>query len=270
VLPISNPANLIIFREHMPALATWLARFALPSALSIVITYLTLRFLQRAPLTQPGAKDADAPGLSVAGKTTGWGIAMMAVVMLAASALNVSLGWPTFAAGIAVFVAVSVQKRRIPWGYLAEISWAVLPLVAGLFVLVEGLQRTGVIGWLAQSVSALSLHSVSRASWLSGITVALASNLINNLPAGLIAGSAVATAHVPSSVASAILIGVDLGPNLSVTGSLATLLWLAALRREGIDVGAFAFLKLGIAVMLPALIAALAALQLTARFWTGP
>ncbi|WP_429259570.1 ArsB/NhaD family transporter [Paraburkholderia sp. GAS334] len=87
-----------------------------------------------------------------------------------------------------------------------------------------------------------SLHSASHASWLSGIAVALASNLINNLPAGLIAGSAVATAHVPSSVASAILIGVDLGPNLSVTGSLATILWLTALRREGIDVGAFAFL----------------------------
>ncbi len=45
------------------------------------------------------------------------------------------------------------------------------------------------------------------------------------------------------------LIGVDLGPNLSVTGSLATILWLVALRREGVHVGAWAFLKIGLVVM---------------------
>jgi arsenical pump membrane protein len=57
------------------------------------------------------------------------------------------------------------------------------------------------------------------------------------------------------------LIGVDLGPNLSVTGSLATILWLVALRREGIDVGFWRFLALGIVVMPPALIAALFMIQ---------
>jgi arsenical pump membrane protein len=55
------------------------------------------------------------------------------------------------------------------------------------------------------------------------------------------------------------LIGVDLGPNLSVTGSLATILWLVALRREQIEVTAWRFLKLGALVMPPALLAALAA-----------
>ena len=78
-------------------------------------------------------------------------------------------------------------------------------------------------------------------------------NLVNNLPAGLIAGAAVHAAHVPEKVAGAILIGVDLGPNLSVTGSLATILWLTAIRREGEDVGAWTFLKLGLLVMPPAL-----------------
>ena len=58
---------------------------------------------------------------------------------------------------------------------------------------------------------------------------------------------------------SAVLIGVDIGPNLSVTGSLATILWLTALRREGQSVGAGTFLKLGVLVMPPALILALGA-----------
>ncbi|MPW19984.1 arsenic transporter, partial [Paraburkholderia sp. CNPSo 3157] len=259
VLPISNPANLVIFREHMPTLAAWVAHFALPSMLSIVVTYVVLRFLQRDSLSQSIGKESKPPRLSGAGRTTGWGIVTMAIIMLAASALDAPLGWPTFAAGIAVFVAICLQKRSVLWEYLTEVSWAVLPLVAGLFVLVEALQRTGVIDWLARSISELSLHS--HAGCVSGMMVALVANLINNLPAGLIAGSAVAAAHMPDRVTNAVLIGVDLGPNLSVTGSLATILWLTALRREGIVVGAVGFLKLGVAVMLPAFAAAMGALQ---------
>jgi arsenical pump membrane protein len=91
---------------------------------------------------------------------------------------------------------------------------------------------------------------------------AVATNLLNNLPVGLIAASTGQAAQVPLHVTGAILIGVDLGPNLSVTGSLATILWLIVLRREGEHVGAMQFLKLGIAVMPPALLLALAALSI--------
>jgi arsenical pump membrane protein len=88
---------------------------------------------------------------------------------------------------------------------------------------------------------------------------------MNNLPAGLLAGSTVQAADAPALVRAAVLIGVDLGPNLSVTGSLATILWLLALRREGEHVGAWSFLKLGALVTPPALAGALAALV-----WLSP
>ena len=65
-------------------------------------------------------------------------------------------------------------------------------------------------------------------------------------------------AGAPGQIRAVVLIGVDLGPNLSATGSLATILWLAALRRDGFEVGAWRFLKLGVLVMPPALILALA------------
>ncbi|WP_408518526.1 SLC13 family permease [Paraburkholderia madseniana] len=102
-----------------------------------------------------------------------------------------------------VVVNINHESRKKPFAHLAEISWAVLPLVAGLFVLVEGLQRTGVINSLAQVPHAAYQHSATHAGWWSGVAVALTSNLINNLPAGLIAGSALATAHAPTQVASA-------------------------------------------------------------------
>ncbi len=257
VLPISNPANLVIFQDRMPTLLSWVARFAVPSTLSIVATYLVLRFTQRHALTQKIESEIDLPKLSTAGKATGYGIVLMAVVMLAASALDAALGLPTFCAGLALFAAICVLKRRFLGAHLTEISWAVLPLVAGLFVLVAGLQHTGVIGQLADVVKSASTRIPAHAGWISGALIAVVCNLINNLPAGLIAGSALAAAHAPTSVASAVLIGVDLGPNLSVTGSLATILWLTALRRDGIEITAWSFLKLGIVVTLPALAVAL-------------
>jgi len=84
---------------------------------------------------------------------------------------------------------------------------------------------------------------------------------MNNLPMGLIAATTRQFAQVPVHVTGAILIGVDLGPNLSVTGSLATILWLIALRREGEHVDAWRFLKLGLVVMPPALLLSLLALS---------
>ena len=95
------------------------------------------------------------------------------------------------------------------------------------------------------------------------MVLAVGCNLVNNLPAGLVAGRVVEIAKVPEHVRGAVLVGVDLGPNLSVTGSLATILWLTALRREGQSVNAWTFLKLGLLVMPPALALALAALFLT-------
>ena len=136
--------------------------------------------------------------------------------------------------------------RQSPLPVLKDISWSVLPLVAGLFILVEGLNRTGVLPALARVLKQASTASPQLTSWIAGIAVAIASNLMNNLPMGLIAATTSQTAQVPTHVTGAILIGVDLGPNLSVTGSLATILWLIALRREGEHVGAWQFLKLGL------------------------
>lgn len=94
---------------------------------------------------------------------------------------------------------------------------------------------------------------------LSGAAFAFGTNLTNNLPLGLLAGAFTTAADLPQRVIDAILVGIDIGPNLSVTGSLATILWLTALRREGLDFGAWRFLKLGVIVMPPALALALAA-----------
>jgi arsenical pump membrane protein len=257
VLPISNPANLVVFGSHMPPLLSWLAQFAVPSVLSIGATYIVLRLTQRASLRERIAEQADMPTLSRAGRLTACGIGIAAMILLLASALDVRLGLPTFLAGALTACIVLIDQRQAPWDLLKHVSWSVLPLVAGLFVMVEGLARTGVIEQLGQILQADAQSSTAATSWVAGAIAAVACNLMNNLPVGLIAGSAVAAASTPPQVAGALLIGVDLGPNLSVAGSLATILWLVALRRDGQEVSAWRFLRLGAMVTGPALLLAL-------------
>ncbi|TXN27933.1 arsenic transporter [Methylobacterium sp. WL19] len=263
VLPISNPANLVVYAAHMPPLSEWLARFALPSILAIVATYIVLRLTQNSVLRQQLlARDVEATPLSGTGKVAGLGIVATAGALIAASAYDLELGLPTFVAGLATTLLVLAIKRGGAVEVVKDVSWGVLPLVAGLFVLVEALEKTGVLTLLADHLKRAAQASPDAAAWGGGTLVAVLSNLVNNLPAGLIAGAAVQQADVSEKVAGAILIGIDLGPNLSVTGSLATILWLTAIRREGEDVGFWRFLKFGLLVMPPALILALAGLLL--------
>lgn len=258
VLPISNPANLVIYGSHMPPLLEWLPQYGPASIVAIATTFVVLRWSQRRRLDQPVLAEIEMPPLRRSGKLAAIGIGATAIAMLAASAADLQLGLPTAVAGGMTTAAILLFERKAPWKTLRGVSWSVLPLVAGLFVLVEALDKTGVLGMVADLLRRESQSLPTAAGWFSGTVVAFASNLVNNLPVGLIAGSAVQAASVPDQVTRAVLIGVDLGPNLSVTGSLATILWLNALRREGHGVGAWTFLKLGMLVMPPALVLAIA------------
>ncbi len=262
VLPISNPANLVLYGDHTPALGRWLASFALPSVLSILATYGALRWSQRAALREECDDSVARAPLSAGGWTALAGLGLTAAVLLVVSAMNIQLGIPTCVMGVLTSGVVLVRKRASPLPVLKHVSWAVLPLVAGLFVMVEALNRSGMTRALADLLRAGVSWSDSGAAAISGFVLAIVSNLMNNLPAGLIASTTIVQAHAPQKVVDALLIGVDLGPNLSITGSLATILWLTAIRREGEDVGFSKFLRVGLAVMPPALVLAVAA-----RLW---
>jgi arsenical pump membrane protein len=257
VLPISNPANLVVYGAQMPPLKIWLAEFGVASMVSTIVTFVALRFTQQADLTEEISRDIKVPTLSRGGRLAAGGIGLTAVVLLIASSLNWQLGLPTFLAGSATALLVVTLNRLTPWEIAKDISWSVLPLVAGLFVLVEAVQGTGLLTPLVTFLPSSASSAPNATGFVMGSLVAFISNVVNNLPLGLITGSVATGAQLSPHVTGALLIGVDLGPNLSVTGSLATILWLVALRREGQAVSGWKFLKLGCLVMPPALLASL-------------
>jgi arsenical pump membrane protein len=263
VLPISNPANLVVYNGGMPPLVRWLLTFGLPSLVSILVTFAVLRWLARKLLQGPLKTSVDGQPLSATGKLTILGIGFLAATLMTASALNLDLGAPACVAGLLVAAGVSMRDHAAPKDIVQEISWSVLPLVAGLFVIVEAMNGAGALGATVRALREMETWPPFPAALTSGFGVAVISNLMNNLPSGLISGAAVRAAGITGPLRNAILIGVDLGPNLSVTGSLATILWLIAIRREGQEIGFWKFLKWGALVTPLALALAIMAVLLS-------
>jgi arsenical pump membrane protein len=249
VLPISNPANLVVFHASMPPLAKWLAMFIVPSVISIVATYFLLRWYSRKDLAAPCNGSSAEVSLSLVGKISLFGILAVAAVLLIASALKMDLGLPTCVAAIAVACIASIMGRSNPVHLVREISWSILPLVAALFVIVEAVKSAGALQMLqAAAQSAAGWPRVQSGFLLAG-AVGFGTNLVNNLPLGLIAGATLHSMTLRPLLSQVVLIGIDLGPNLSITGSLATILWLIAIRREGMHVSGWQFLRAGMLVM---------------------
>ncbi len=257
-LPISNPANLVVFHGgRMPPLGRWLLLFAVPSALSIASTYAVLRWRFRNDLRGELSSDVRAEPIPSDGKLVLAGLAVMVAVLLGASTLKLNLGLPTCLVALGITAAVSIRSKSNPLKLAREISWGTLALVGGLFILVDAVKSIGALTLTTRWLIWAEHLPPATGALVTGSTVAVANNLVNNLPLGLLAGATLGAAHTHGLLAGAVLIGIDLGPNLSITGSLATILWLLALRKEGLRVTFRDFLAIGAIAMPVALLSAL-------------
>ncbi len=254
VLPISNPANLVVFHNGMPSLGRWLLAFAVPSVVSVAATFATMKWIFRKELAGSIEQDPETKTLNANGKLVVGGLGIVVAVLLTVSALRMDLGLPTFLAAVGITAFVSLKEQRNPLRLAREISWETIALVAGLFIMVNAVESIGALKLTEAWLGWAEKLGPAAGALVIGVVVGVANNLVNNLPLGLIAGGTLDASHMHGLTANAVLIGVDLGPNLSVTGSLATILWLLALRREKLDVSFWGFLKVGALVMPPALI----------------
>ncbi len=259
VLPISNPANLVVFHGgSMPPLGQWLVSFGVPSLLSIAATYAVMRLLFQKELKATIEEKVEAEPLRGEGKLVLIGLGLMIVTLLTASTFKQDLGLPACLAALVITAVVSIKSRSNPLKLATEISWGTLVLVAGLFIMVDAVESIGALNLTQHWLASARTLAPPIAAMVVGFVVAVGNNLVNNLPLGLIAGGTLQAAHTKGLISNAVLIGVDLGPNLSITGSLATILWLLALRKEKLNVSFWDFLKVGAVAMPVALLVSLA------------
>jgi arsenical pump membrane protein len=254
----------------MPPLGQWLRDFGVASIFSIAATYAVLRIVLKKDLAAKIESTADAKSLTSNGVMVLVGLGFMITVLLIASAWKKDLGLPTCIAALAITAAVSIKARSNPLTLAKEISWGTLALVAGLFVMVDAVKSIGALRYTEAALLWAQSLSPALGAFVTSFVVGVVNNLVNNLPLGLMAGSTMQAAHANGILANAIMIGVDLGPNLSVTGSLATILWLIALRKENLHVSFWDFFKVGAIAMPVALFASVGGAVLMQMLLTTP
>lgn len=253
ILPISNPANLVVFGNRLPPVLPWLGAFGASAAGAVAVTFLVLRLATNASLRDPlhGRSPAAPPEARFGAIVLG----IAGLLLVVAALMGADIGYAALACGAGAF-ALTYSRDRGARTIVRHLSWQIVPLVAGLFVLVAALERVGALAALRQALVAADRIGPPAAALAVSAAVTTAANVANNLPVALATGAVLQNAHVSDAVTRSALVAVDLGPKLSVTGSLATFLWLFALRREGVEVTPLAFLKLGAFVTIPALVCA--------------
>lgn len=251
MLPISNPANLVVFHHGMPTLLNWLKLFGLSSLASIIVTFIVLRIWFRESLRSslPYYAGIKIEALNPYGKLTAFGLIFAVAVLIYASAMSWDLGLPTFLLAHFILLGLTFAKRRFPKEILNHISWGVILLVAGLFIIVEATNQAGALKWAQTFFIQLSESSSLKGKLVAAFSVGGISNLLNNLPVGLLSGIAVQHPNISEAIRTSVLVGVDVGPNLSVTGSLATILWLIVLRKENEHTSPWEFFRIGMVAM---------------------
>ena len=258
VLPISNPANLVVFGRHLPPLGLWLDIFFLPALAAVLGTLAMLYALSRRSLRGAFAIRGVPHALEHPGRVAFAAIGVSAAILIAVATLGGPIGLTTFLLGAISTAIVRASGGSVFRNLRRGIAWSIVPLVAALFIIVQALASTGALTAASIYFHRCEALSPLRGNVLAGLAVALADNLFNNLPTALAAQFVFSNDSIAPHIVHATLVAIDLGPNLAVTGSLATLLWLLALRREGIVVTPWQFLRVGCCVLAAPLLLALA------------
>jgi arsenical pump membrane protein len=165
--------------------------------------------------------------------------------------------WLVALAGASVCLGATLYAGVEPGRVAAAVSWEILPFLIAVVVIATGLTRAGIVDALV-----VMYRDTPAPSATVGASAALGSAVLNNHPMALINLLAVQGAGGDTRMILAGLVGGDLGPRLLPIGSLAGLLWLDVLRRMGVRVAVRSFVKLGILVTIPSVIASLAMLWL--------
>jgi arsenical pump membrane protein len=208
-LPGSNLTNLIVLGHFHLSGAAFISDMWAPALAALVVTGLVIMVFERQALRVGAMEPAPVPRPT-------WGLGFGAVVL--ATVLVLVLSSPALAVAGVGLVAVGIRlvERRANIRHVLDVVG--LPILVGLFGVAVAL---GTLGRLWSGPSVLLSH---LDTWATAGMASVVSVLVNNLPA-----ASLLAARTPSHP-FALLIGLNLGPNFLVTGSLAWVLWLRAAR----------------------------------------
>ena len=163
-----------------------------------------------------------------------------------------------FSGGRGAVVPVGKVLRGAPW--------QIVLFSIGMYLVVYGLGNAGLTDIAASALVWLAGQGTFVATVGTGFAVAALASVMNNMPATLVGALAIDRADVAASTTELMIyanvVGNDLGPKFTPIGSLATLLWLHVLAGKGQKITWAEYMKVGLVLTPPVLLATLTALWL--------
>lgn len=255
LLPVSNPINILVLDAFGGDLGAFLRYLALPALVCVALNVglFTLIFRRslgaRYDVAAVAAPALDARFL----RAVMGGLLVIALGYVVASAVGVPLSLVALAGSLLLLGCAAWARRLDVARWRRDISWSLFVFIAGMFVLVRGVENLGLTAAFGQALLHLAGSSQLGAVALVAGGTALGANLINNVPMALVMISAIhgvgAPAATQTGMVFALILGADLGPNLTTVGSLATILWIVILRRKGLEISTREYVRLGLAVV---------------------
>lgn len=261
LLPTSNLTNLLAFQASGISFTRFAALMALPMVAAIAVEWVVFARFFADELDRPRECEALPDPTRLPRLALGV-VAATLVGLLVSSPLGIQPLWIALAGAAVITVPALVRRTTTPWGVVRALELPFLVFVISLGVIVAAASDHG----LATAGRAVLPNGGSLPDLLGIAAVsAVLANLVNNLPAILIlAPHAAAAGHGPVLTA---LVGVNVGPNLTYVGSLATLLWRRLLRAEDADVNLAEFSRLGALTVPAGLVAATVLLWFVLHLW---
>jgi arsenical pump membrane protein len=249
LLPISNLTNILFADSFHLTFAAFAARMIAPQLVALISTYALIRWRFRREISASFAVESLPEPKSIVPHRAYFIVCVtVLVVVLVGYFLAPLVGTEPYVvafAGSGVLTFAGAATGRLHVRAIGELAWGVFPFVVGLFVAVRGIENLGIVdvtsAWLARlrPESPLSLIATAGAT-------ASVSNIVNNLPAALIARGVLLDSHAQTGTVFAALVGADVGPLITPFGSLATMLVFALARREGVEIRPGRFVLLGL------------------------
>ncbi len=271
LLPVSNLTNLLFQSGFQISFAAFALRMALPQLIAVAVNYAALYFLFRRELPKTFPTDTLPEPKSVLPDVPYFrGATLVLLAVLVGYFVGSLFHIPPFVialAGSALLLAWGLMRKRVGGDIVKEISWPLFPFVIGLLIVVRGVENLGLARFAAHGLS--YGHGMLGTTLISAFGAGLGSNVINNIPMALLSVSVVQQAHqtlpqMPVQPAMyGALLGCNIGPNLTLAGSLATMLVITTARKKGETIGAWDFFKAGAIVTPLTLFAAALVLVLT-------
>ncbi|MFI6431839.1 SLC13 family permease [Rhodococcus oryzae] len=258
LLPVSNLTNLLAFSATGLGFLHFASLMALPWVVAIAVEFAVFRLFFARDLAAP-PEPGPTPTRIV--PPPRWALAVLGLTLVGfalSGLVGVAPAWIAVAGAVLLGVPALKEGRTRPRSMLAAADPYFAVFVLALGILVAPLTDGAVGNW----VGGLLPHTESfTALILTASVAALAANLVNNLPATLLMIGALGPG-APTGLLLAMLIGVNLGPNLTYTGSLATLLWRRVATRCGQPPTLGTFTALGVISTPLTIVGAVAALWL--------